>query len=282
MFSRIRYFLKRIIPFVFLLLTCYFITLLFLLCFENKLVFRPNNVTTFRIDPSSSQTFQDIFLEDSQGQTIHAKWFPYTNAESTVLFCHQNNANLSIHLPVEHIQKWHNEMHMSVLIFDYPGYGKSEGNPSEQGCYEAAELSYKWLTDQQYISADTILIVGRSLGTAVAVHLAAKYDHQALVLVSPFTSLPDAVGACYPIWPAQYWMTNQFDSMAKINKCSRPILMFHGTKDNRVPIALGKQLFDSASKPKRFITVTGADHGDAVLKNFYGELKQFLQDEVKN
>jgi hypothetical protein len=112
----------------------------------------------------------------------------------------------------------------------------------------------------------------------VAVDLAARRPHRALVLVSPFTSLPAVVQRLYPVLPARRLMRNRFDSAAKVGRCSRPVLVVHGTHDHLVPFAEGELLFEAANAPKRFVPVAGARHGDSVLAGFFPEVRRFLAD----
>jgi hypothetical protein len=174
------------------------------------------------------------------------------------------------------VADWQREIGVSVFIFDYPGYGRSEGSPSEAGCYAAADAAYEWLTESQHVSPGHVLLVGRSLGTAVAVDLAARKPHRALVLVSPVSSFPDAAQSHYPFLPARWLVHNRFDSLAKIGQCPGPVLIVHGTRDRTAPFAQGKRLFAAANEPKRFVARDGADHGDSVTTDFLPTLRRYL------
>ena len=174
------------------------------------------------------------------------------------------------------MEGWQRELGVSVLIFDYPGYSRSGGKPTEAGCYAAAEAAYQWLTQVQGVRVERVLIYGRSLGTAVAVDLASRQPHRALVLVSPFTSLPDVVDRRYRLLPAQLLMHNRFASITKVGECKGPLLVVHGTADQQVPLALGKALVAAAPEPKRFLAIPGAGHGDCVKPAMFAALSVFL------
>jgi pimeloyl-ACP methyl ester carboxylesterase len=176
------------------------------------------------------------------------------------------------------VQQWHRETGLSVLVFDYPGYGRSTGTPSEQGCYDAADAAFKNIVDEHQVTPTNVLLVGRSLGTGVAVELASRRLHRALVLVSPFTSIPDVAQAWCPLVPAALLMRNRFDSLSKIGECAGPIMIVHGSGDRRVPFSLGERLFQAVSERGRFLAVPGAGHGDDVLGGFFPALSQFLSD----
>jgi uncharacterized protein len=258
----------------------YLLVVVVLLTLEDRFVFRPSTPADRWKEPPVSCTFQDECLRTAGGKTIHARWFPCPGGRGAALFCHSQNANLSICWPAESVRQWQHETGLSILLFDYPGYGRSDGRPSEQGCYDAASAAYQWLVEQQKISPTDILVVGRSLGTAVAVHLAGRLPHRALILISPFTSIPDVAQTRYPFLPARLFMRNRFDSLGRIGRCTRPVLIVHGTKDGMVPCCLGERLFEAANEPRRLHILSGAGHGDAVLAEFFPALRRFLAESA--
>ncbi len=252
-----------------------------LLVFENRLVFRPSSPAERWLESTTENQMEDLFLEISKKVSIHARWYPKKRHEGAVLICHPQNANLSFHLSSAAVVKWQQELNLSVLIFDYPGYGRSKGTPSEQGCYDSAEAAYTWLQRNQCIDSERIVILGRSLGSGVAVALASERPHRALVLICPFTSLPDVVASRYPVLPAHWLMRHRFDSVAKIRSCHQPVLIFHGTHDRKVPFSLGKRLFQAANDPKQFVRVEGADHGSSVEVDFFPVVRKFVSTTAK-
>jgi fermentation-respiration switch protein FrsA (DUF1100 family) len=165
---------------------------------------------------------------------------------------------------------------LSLLVFDYPGYGRSGGSPSEAGCYAAADAAYAWLMETGRVPAEEIVLYGESLGGGVAVDVASRRPHRALVLVKTFTTLPDVGQGQFPWLPVRWVMRNRFDSLAKIGRCRRPVFVAHGTDDGLVPYALGRRLYDAANEPKAFVAVDGATHGTRLEDTFLGDLKQFL------
>jgi pimeloyl-ACP methyl ester carboxylesterase len=273
-------FRKKLIRALAWLAVGYVAVVLVLLALEDRLVFRGSSPVERWREPSGDCEFQDEYLRTARGQTIHARWFPCPGARGAALFCHAQNANLSICWPSKEVEEWHREMGLSVLLFDYPGYGRSEGPPSERGCSEAADSAYDWLVEDQKIAPAEILLVGRSMGTGVAVDLAARRPHRALVLISPYTSIPDVAQARYPFLPARLLMRNRFDSQGRIGRTDRPVLIVHGTEDRIVPFRLGKQLFEAAHEPRRMIVVPGAGHDDAILADFFPELRRFLDESA--
>src|SRR5262249_49120336 len=148
----------------------------------------------------------------------------------------------------------------SVLIIDYPGYGRSQGKPSEAGCSAAAQAAYDWLTTTKNVPAKRILIYGSSLGGAIATDLASKNPHRALVLLMTFSSLPVGAQWLYRGLRARWLVRSHLNSRAKIGKGAAPIFIAHGPADDIIPISLGERLYQAAPEPKRFLRMEGRGH----------------------
>jgi fermentation-respiration switch protein FrsA (DUF1100 family) len=254
---------------------CYLGVIVVLLFLENYLIFHPTVAAAGWLAPPNLRV-QDIELRTADGTQIHAWWCPREGAQGALLYCHGNAGNLSHR--GEGIRRWQEGLKESVLIFDYPGYGKSAGKPHEQGCYAAGDAAYDWLTQQAGIPADRVVIYGGSLGGGVAVDLASRRPHRALVLVSTFTSIPDMAQQFYPWLPARWLVRTRFDNLQKIRQCHRPVFIAHGDEDGLVPYSHGQCLSDAANEPKRFFPMPGHDHGDALAADFFPQLRQFLQE----
>jgi uncharacterized protein len=247
---------------------------LMLVLLENKLVYHP---ATDMVPPPPSEGIEDVDLTAADGTRIHAWFTPHATSDLALLYCHGNAGNLSHRGPS--IVKLRNTVGASVLIIDYPGYGKSEGAPSEQGCYQAADAAYAWLTDVKKFPPKKIILYGGSLGGGIAVDVASRKDHRALVLVKTFTTMPDAGRSVYwwlPV-PINVLMTNRFDNLSKIKMCHRPVFIAHGTADEIIPHALGERLFAAANEPKHFMSIPDNRHNDPLPASFFTELKEFLE-----
>ena len=164
----------------------------------------------------------------------------------------------------------------SVLIFDYPGYGKSDGTPSEAGCYAAADAAYQWLTHEGGVPAGRVLLYGESLGGAVAVDLASRQPHAALVLVRTFTSLPDVADYQMPLFPGFLLMHNRFDSLAKLGQCRRPVFIAQADADALIPVRHGEALRRACAAPVELHVLRGLGHNDPLPTDFYPDLRTFL------
>jgi fermentation-respiration switch protein FrsA (DUF1100 family) len=244
-----------------------------LLALENYLVFHPLKASEEWLEPPN-QRIQDVALTAAQGIRLHGWWCPAANPRGIVLYCHGNAGNLSHRR--DEIACWQSFLQQSVFIFDYPGYGRSEGKPSEAGCYEAGEAAYNWLVQSQSVPARDILIFGRSLGGGVAVELALNHPHRALVLASGFTSVPAMAQSLYPWLPARWLVRTQFNNLAKIGRVAGPVFVAHGDGDTLVPISHGQELFQAACNPKEFLTLAGQDHNAPLGARFYQSLAVFL------
>jgi fermentation-respiration switch protein FrsA (DUF1100 family) len=258
-----------------ILILAYLGVCLVLWLLENSLVYRPSSAHDWTAPPADIQAdIQDVDLSSADGTQIHAWWLPCQGADEAVLYCHGNAGNLSYR--GGSMAKMCDLLKVQVLIFDYPGYGKSGGRPTEQGCYHAADAAYAYLTDQKKIAPDKILLYGGSLGGGVAVDLASRKPHRGLILVKTFTSAPEAGASMLPWLPVRWLMRNRFDNLSKIKTCTRPVFIAHGTADTLIPFAQGKRLYEAANEPKQFFTLEGADHNDSLPAEFFTKLRGFL------
>lgn len=242
---------------------------------ENFLLFHPLKAGQDWVPPPDDRV-EDVSLGGG-GPYLHAWWCPpagWTPERGVVLFCHGNAGNLSHR--GHQVPAWQQATDSAVLLFDYPGYGRCGGSPSEKGCYAAADAAYNWLTHQKEVPPERILLFGESLGGGVAVELATRRPHRALVLLSAFTSVPDMGQQIYPWLPVRWLVRNRFESLEKIGRVEGPVFIAHGTADSIVPYGHGERLFAAAREPKRFLPLEGWDHNDLVRPEFYTTLRDWL------
>jgi fermentation-respiration switch protein FrsA (DUF1100 family) len=244
-----------------------------LLALENSLVYHPTTAAEHWVPPPAAG-IQDVELS-AGGTAIHGWWYPHAKADGALLFLHGNAGNLS-HRGGS-VVRLHDRLGVSVLIIDYPGYGKSGGSPSEAGCYAAADAAYDWLTKERRVPPERLLLYGASLGGGVAVELASRREHRALILTRTFTSMPDVGAGLYPWLPVRLLMRNRFESLAKIGGCRRPVFIAHGTADTLIPFRHGERLYRAANEPKKLFAMAGVDHNDDLPEAFFVELRTFLQ-----
>lgn len=220
----------------------------------------------------------------NSGKRLHGLYFPYVAtpqapSRGVILFSHGNGGT------VEHWGELgaflRDRLHVSIFIYDYRGYGKSDGKPTAGNILTDARSARKWLAEREKIDETEIIQMGRSLGGAVAIDLAAKDGAKALIVESTFASLPDMVKRFAPAVPAKAMLLQQLSSVKKIRNYNGPFFQSHGTEDSLIPLEQGQRIFDAAgSKNKTFYKVPGGDHNTPQPETYYRQLVVFL-DEIQ-
>ncbi len=195
-----------------------------------------------------------------------------------ILFCHGNAGNMSHRLDNIRLLL---EYKLDVFIFDYRGYGKSAGEPSEAGLYLDAQAAYDFMVNKKHISPERIIIFGRSLGAAVAIDLSLKRKAKAVIIESGFTSTKEMAKTMplfaifAPLLPAN------FNNLEKITRITIPKLIIHGKEDEIIPFSMGQQLFQASQQPKYFFPIKGAGHNDTYIrggKKYFETLATFTRN----
>lgn len=208
--------------------------------------------------------YEDVEIETSDGVTLRGWFVPATHPRGSVVYCHGNGGNIGGRVP--HVEAMH-ELGLNVLIFDYRGYGDSDGRPSEKGTYLDVEAAYDYLAGRDDVDPERMLIWGRSLGGAIALYLATQRESEGLVLESTFTSLPDVGKSVYPYLPVRAVLRFEYPSAERIVTLEedRPIMIAHAKGDSVVPYTHGQELLEIApADDKRFVELRG-DHNDSHL-----------------
>jgi uncharacterized protein len=255
----------------------YIAILVVLLLLEDQFLYGPRHVELGK--PPAGMAVETVEMTSRRGEGIHAWWSKakdWRPEQGAVLLCHGNGGNLSHRGRV--LTHWIEEIGVAVLIFDYPGYGKSSGEPSEDGCYAAGEAAYDWLRESAQVPAERILLYGGSLGGGIATDLASRRPHWALVLVAAFTSFPDMAETRFPWLPGRWLVHNRFENIDKISRCRGPVFIAHSPEDRLIPFAQGERLFAAAPEPKRFFPMPNYHHVDVPTVDFYPALRRFLAE----
>lgn len=223
--------------------------------------------------------FDEARFTAADGVELHG-WFVPGRSDTTLLLSHGNAGNISGLM--RNLEEMHRYLGVNVLTFDYRGFGLSDGSASEDGTYLDAEAALAYLRSRDDVDQDRIVLFGRSLGGAVAVEMAARHDFYAVLLESPFTSIQAMARHHYPFLPGVGKLVKtRYDSMSKIKDVRSPLMVLHGDRDGTVPIAMGREIYDAATVPKRFYTIDGADHNDTYVvggRAYYDTIAGFLKE----
>jgi fermentation-respiration switch protein FrsA (DUF1100 family) len=205
--------------------------------------------------------YHELALDTQDGERLHgwrldARCAPIGH----VLLCHGNGGNVGDRVPFAALLT---AAGFDVVVFDYRGYGRSSGKPSEQGTYLDARAALASLLAQPGVEASRVLLLGESLGGAVAVDLALAHPPAGLVLLSTFTSVRAMARLHYPFIPAAL-VPDAYPSLRRIGALRAPLLVLHGEGDDVVPLSHARNLFEAAPEPKRIATFPGVGHADIV------------------
>ncbi|MDA1179434.1 MAG: alpha/beta hydrolase, partial [Planctomycetota bacterium] len=226
---------------------------------ETSIVYPVPNATSGNWNPQFRR--DDVYFRSADGTSLHGWYLPHEDPQRSILFLHGNGE----HVPTaaESMAIVSRQLQADVFVFDYRGYGRSEGRPTESGVLADAEAALMWLCQRTKRHPVEIILYGRSLGGAVAVHLAAEHGASHLVLERTFTRLTDVAAYHFPWLPVRLVMRNQYPSVDKIKHYTGPLFQSHGTDDIVVPYLNGRQLYDASPSPlKEFATLSDCGHND--------------------
>lgn len=221
--------------------------------------------------------YEDVFVTTDDRVRLHGWYIPHPQAQRVVLFFHGNAGNISHR--GDSIAIFH-RLGLNVFIFDYRGYGRSEGSPSEQGLYRDATAAWRYLTETRGFDAREIVLFGRSLGGAVAAQLAATQRPGALILESTLSSARDFARSVFPLLSRLVVVRYDFDTVGSVARVNCPVLVLHSPEDEIMPFALGEKVYIAAREPKRLVTLQG-DHNSGFLQSQPGYQRQlggFISD----
>ncbi len=275
--------LQNLLSLLLLVAVCYGAIALYLFIMQPRLLYYPDMPgRELEATPADiGLAYEDVDLHTRDGVQLHAWFIPVERPRATVLFCHGNAGNISHRL--DSIRLLHS-LGLQVLIFDYRGYGRSEGKPSEEGSYRDVDAAWHYLLDVRGLPGDGIILFGRSLGAAVAADLASRTRPAGVILESAFTSVPDMAAGIYPWLPVRLLSRYRYDNLGKIALITVPLLLVHSRQDEIIPFAQGQRLFERAHEPKQFLEINGG-HNDAFLtsrKAYTHGLKSFLDTRLVN
>ena len=249
--------------------------------FDRWLAFFPETGITNTPD-DLGMPFEEVYFAAADGTQLHG-WFVPGRGDDTIVWFHGNAGNISNR--VYNIMLMNQRVGANLFIFDYRGYGLSEGKPSEKGLYSDGEGALEYLRSRDDIDADRLVLFGRSLGGCVVAELAMRHRTKAMIIESSFTSVDAMSRYKRPVFafflPSRLLVWSRFDSLSKMPRIHSPVMIVHGSEDVTVPIHMGRELFDAANEPKRFYEIKGATHDDTHMvggENYFKALREFIDN----
>lgn len=260
----------------------YVALVLTLFFFQSHLLYLPNVPTRDVVvtPDDAGLAYESVTITTEDRVTLDGWFIPGREARGVLLFFHGNAGNISHRLDT---LKVFNDLGLTTLIFDYRGYGRSEGEPSEEGTYRDAEAVWRFVTEGRRVPAREVVLFGRSLGAAVAAHLATRHTPGALIIESAFTSIPDLAAELYPFLPARRLARFRYSTQADLVSVLCPLLIVHSRDDEIIPFAHGQRLFAVANEPKQLLELRGG-HNDGFLvsrRAYMDGLHTFLQMHLR-
>jgi len=233
---------------------------------------------------SEGLAYEDVWFSASDGVTLHGWLVPAPGARVTVIWFHGNAGNIGDR--VHNIGYLHRVLRVNVFIFDYRGYGQSQGNRSdlsEEATYRDGQGAVAYLRGRSDVRQTAGVYFGRSLGAAVAVELARAHPPAGLILETAFTTLKDVARVHYPFVPL-WFLRTKYESLQKIPEIRVPLLILHGDRDEVVPLEQAKRLYAAANEPKQLYVIRGAHHNDTYVAGgaaYFDVWARFLQSLEK-
>ena len=266
--------MNRVGRFVRSALVLYSLVLITMYVFERQFVFQPAKYPAGFWHPVGLE-YEDTEFFAADGTRLHGWLLEHPTPRAHILFLHGTGGNITHN--AEQAYRLRKNLQVSVLLFDYRGYGRSEGTPDEAGILQDARAARAWLAKRAEIEEQEIVLLGRSLGGAVAVDLAAADGAAGLILQDTFTSLPDAAASLYPWLPTRLLMRTRLNSLQKIVRYKGPLLASHSTADMIVPYDSGVRLYEASPvEDKKFVAFDHRGHNDRHPEWYFEELDLFL------
>ena len=244
-------------PFLGFALVAYAALVSGLFLFQRQLIYFPDK-TRPELAGLEQLGVREIVLATEDGLSLLSWYLPSRPGRPVILYFHGNGGHLGHR--VERLLRFAREGH-GVLMLEYRGYGGNPGTPTENGFYTDARAALGFL-EHEGVAPNRLVLYGESLGSGVAVELAAQHDVAGVILEAPFTSVAEVAQCHFPYIPAARLVIDRFDSRSRIGRVRAPILVLHGERDRVVPIRFGRALFDAAPEPKEGWFVPEAGHDD--------------------
>lgn len=240
---------------------------------DERLLFFPSKFPQGDWDPKQLR-FEDIHFASEDGTKLHGWYCPVENPKAVMLVAHGNAGHVASRAPwLRYLQE---QAKVSVFMFDYRGYGRSEGSPTVEGAIQDAVAARAKLCELAKVKDSEMLLMGESLGGAIVVQLASKSPPRGLILQSTFSSLRDIAEFHFPNLA---WVVppEKLNSAAAIATYKGELLVSHGTADETIPFASGEKIFQNANEPKEFVSIENVGHNDWMTESYLKKLDEFIE-----
>ncbi|MCD6413044.1 MAG: alpha/beta hydrolase [Elusimicrobia bacterium] len=242
--------------------------------FQKGLIYDPSR--RFVKNPENvGLNYEDVYFETSDGIKLNGWFVPQPAGGKVILFCHGNADNISFFC--DSIKQFR-DLGFGVFAFDWRGYGRSEGSPSEKGTYLDVLAAWNWLVAKKGISPGGIIVLGRSLGSSPAAWLCCRHKPFAAVIESGFYSLKEIASQRYPFFPVGFILKYRYETGEYLKKILCPVLVVHSRDDRVIPFSHGLRLFEAARPPKKFLEIRGTHrNGHLTSENYASGLLDFVR-----
>ena len=242
----------------------------------NKVAFHPDTDQVLQLH-ELPEGIEELIVTTADEVQLTSLFLPAVNSEKLVIYFHGNAGNLYSRIPsLLQIRA----AGLNVIGVGYRGYGKSEGRPSEQGLYLDGETLFEYAKSQLGFSEKNIFILGRSIGTTVAIEVAQRKDIAGLILVTPLTSAKE-IAKQSSLAPVAFLAGNALNNLGKLENLQSPLLVVHGTEDGITPYSMGIQIYETALVEKQLVTIEGAGHNnlqDQYAQQYWPPILGFIEE----
>lgn len=255
--------MKLLRNFFWFALAAYIGVLIYFFSYQRDYIYFPKPLTVAQQSAGIPSGFEELKVTTEDQLSLTGWYAPPASKHDTIIFFHGSGDSIANFAP---LAQPYTDAGYGFLLVEYRGYGGMPGKPSETGLYADARAFVGKLFDKG-VDMDHIVLMGHSIGAAVAVQMAQEFHPAGLILLAPFTSLMDMASRKHPYLPTSVMLVDRYANDSKIGLMTVPLLLLHGNRDATVPLADGQKLFELARNPKTMDVIDGAGHNDVIEKS---------------